>query len=65
MRFTEPPGDVHSAIDTAYHEKYDRYGPQIVGTVTGPSAAAVTLRVTLRTATPSDNCCRRTLPPAV
>ncbi len=33
-----------TAIDAAYHAKYDRYGPQIVGTVTGPSAAAVTLR---------------------
>jgi hypothetical protein len=45
VQFTEPAGDVHPAIDTAYHAKYDRYGPQIVGTVTGPSAATVTLRV--------------------
>ncbi len=34
-----------TAIDAAYHTKYDRYGPQIVGTVTGPHAAAVTLRL--------------------
>lgn len=23
---------------TAYHEKYDRYGPRIVGSVTGPGS---------------------------
>ena len=23
-------------IDAAYHAKYDRYGPRIVGSVTGP-----------------------------
>jgi hypothetical protein len=33
------------AVDAAYHAKYDRYGPQIVGTVTGPHAAPVTLRL--------------------
>jgi hypothetical protein len=33
------------AVDAAYHAKYDRYGPQIVGTVTGPKAAPVTLRL--------------------
>jgi hypothetical protein len=35
----------HHDVDAAYHAKYDRYGPQIVGTVTGPAAAAVTLVV--------------------
>ena len=44
VQFAEAAG-VHPAIDAAYHAKYDRYGPQIVGTVVGPSAAAVTLRV--------------------
>jgi hypothetical protein len=34
-----------AAIDAAYHAKYDRYGPQIVGTVTGAHAAPVTLRL--------------------
>jgi hypothetical protein len=34
-----------AAVDAAYHAKYDRYGPQIVGTVTGAHAAAVTLRL--------------------
>ncbi len=33
-------------VDAAYHGKYDRYGPQIVGTVTGPNAAAGTLHLT-------------------
>jgi len=45
VQFAEPAADVHPAIDAAYHAKYDRYGPQIVGTVTGPSAAEVTLRL--------------------
>jgi hypothetical protein len=34
-----------AAVDGAYHAKYDRYGPQIVGTVTGAHAAPVTLRL--------------------
>jgi len=34
-----------TAVDAAYHAKYDRYGPQIVGTVTGAHAAPVTLRL--------------------
>lgn len=45
VQFSEPAADVQPAIDAAYHEKYDQYGPQIVGTVTGPSAAAVTFRL--------------------
>jgi Uncharacterized protein conserved in bacteria (DUF2255) len=36
---------VHGDIDAAYHAKYDRYGPQIVGSVTGLAAAAVTPQV--------------------
>jgi hypothetical protein len=34
-----------AAVDAAYHAKYDRYGPQILGTVTGAHAAPVTLRL--------------------
>jgi len=34
-----------AAIDTAYHAKYDRYGPAIVGTVVGPEAATSTFRL--------------------
>jgi len=37
--------ETHAALDAAYHAKYDRYGPQIVGSVVGPDAAAVTLRL--------------------
>jgi hypothetical protein len=33
------------AIDTAYHAKYDRYGPAIVGSVTGAHARDVTVRL--------------------
>ena len=33
------------AIDAAYHAKYDRYGPRIVGSVVGPDAADVTIRL--------------------
>jgi hypothetical protein len=36
---------VQAAVDAAYHAKYDRYGPQIVGSVTGPQAHAVTVRL--------------------
>jgi hypothetical protein len=36
---------VQGAVDAAYHAKYDRYGPQIVGSVTGPDARDVTVRV--------------------
>ena len=44
---TFAPADpaVHGGIDAAYHAKYDRYGPQIGGSVTGPEAHAVTIRL--------------------
>jgi hypothetical protein len=32
-------------IDAAYHAKYDSFGPQYVGPVVGPAAAAVTLQI--------------------
>ncbi|WP_305789554.1 DUF2255 family protein [Symbioplanes lichenis] len=38
------PG-AHVGIDEAYHRKYDRYGPAIVGSVTGDEARAVTIRL--------------------
>jgi len=37
--------DVHAAIDAAYHAKYDRYGPAIVGSVVGDKSVAVTIRL--------------------
>ncbi|WUS94366.1 DUF2255 family protein [Kribbella sp. NBC_00709] len=45
VRFEVPDGDVHAAIDAAYHAKYDRYGARIVGAVVGTKAASATLRV--------------------
>ena len=32
-------------VEAAYHAKYDRYGPRIVGSVVGPDAADVTVRL--------------------
>jgi hypothetical protein len=43
--FVEPAAGVHADIDEAYHAKYDRYGPRMVGTVVGPEAAAVTIKL--------------------
>jgi hypothetical protein len=44
--FAEPADPrVHAAIDAAYHAKYDRYGPAIVGSVVGEQAGAVTVRL--------------------
>ncbi|HEU4540328.1 MAG TPA: DUF2255 family protein [Jiangellaceae bacterium] len=48
VTFTEPPADAHPDIDAAYHAKYDRYGPAIVGSVVGEQATKVTLRVAPR-----------------
>lgn len=45
VTFAEAPPHVHASIDAAYHAKYDRYGPAIVGAVVGPQAEAVTLRL--------------------
>lgn len=48
VTFAEPGPGVHAGIDAAYHTKYDRYGPEIVGTVVGPKAEAVTIRLVPR-----------------
>ena len=45
VTFADAAGDTHSAIDAAYHAKYDRYGPAIVGSVVGAKAAPVTIRL--------------------
>lgn len=42
VAFLEPEASAHAAIDAAYHSKYDRYGHQIVGSVTGPHAVGET-----------------------
>jgi hypothetical protein len=48
VTFSEPAPGVHAAIDAAYHSKYDRYGPRIVGSVVGPDAGAVTIKLVPR-----------------
>jgi hypothetical protein len=48
VEFVDAAADDHAAIDAAYHAKYDRYGPAIVGSVVGPDAAPATLRLVPR-----------------
>ena len=48
VAFIAPDAGAHEAIDAAYHAKYDRYGPAIVGSVVGPAVREVTLRLTPR-----------------
>lgn len=45
VTFGQATADAQTAIDTAYHEKYDQYGANIVGHVVGPAARAVTVRL--------------------
>jgi hypothetical protein len=40
--------DIADALHRAYHAKYDRYGPDIVGPVVSAESARCTLRVTPR-----------------
>jgi hypothetical protein len=48
VTFADHAPDVDAGIDAAYHAKYDRYGPEIVGTVVGSRAHAVTIRLVPR-----------------
>jgi hypothetical protein len=48
VTFAEADPDVHSAIDAAYHAKYDQYGPKIVDTIVGPEVEAVTIKLVPR-----------------
>jgi hypothetical protein len=48
VAFEEPRADVADAVTEAYHAKYDRYGPNIVGTVVSPEAVRSTLRLVAR-----------------
>ncbi len=45
VAFEDAGPPVDSDLHTAYHAKYDRYGPAIVGTVVSPEAARCTLRL--------------------
>lgn len=48
VTFAEADADAHATIDEAYHAKYDRYGPRLVGTVVGPEVEAVTIKLVPR-----------------
>jgi hypothetical protein len=45
VRFEVPEPDVADDVTTAYHAKYDRYGPAIVGSVVSAEAVRSTLRL--------------------
>ncbi len=49
VTFADATPEAHTAIDAAYHAKYDRYGARIVDTVVGDHAAPVTIRLVPRT----------------
>jgi hypothetical protein len=48
VAFEETGAAVDTDLNAAYHAKYDRYGPSIVGTVVSPEAARSTLRLVPR-----------------
>jgi hypothetical protein len=45
VTFESADAAASDAIDAAYQAKYSRYGPQIVGSVTGPDVGNVTVRL--------------------
>jgi len=48
VSFAQASAEVQGDIDAAYHAKYDRHGPRIVGSVTSPGAHRVTIRLVPR-----------------
>jgi hypothetical protein len=48
VAFEQPGRDVVDDVHAAYHAKYDRYGPRMVGSVVSPEAARSTLRLAPR-----------------
>jgi hypothetical protein len=48
VAFEVPGPDVADRLHAAYHAKYDRHGPKIVGTVVSTEAAGATLRLVPR-----------------
>lgn len=48
--FAEADAAAHASVDAAYHAKYDRHGPRLVGSVVGPHAEQVTIRLLAHTA---------------
>jgi hypothetical protein len=45
VAFEAPGSDIAADLTRAYHAKYDRYGPRIVGTVVSEDAVRSTLRL--------------------
>ncbi|OGO55779.1 MAG: hypothetical protein A2Z32_09945 [Chloroflexi bacterium RBG_16_69_14] len=45
VAFEEAGSEVQAPVTAAYHEKYDRYGPSIVGRVVSAESATTTLRL--------------------
>lgn len=48
VAFEEAGAEVPAPVTAAYHKKYDRYGPSIVGTVVSAESATTTLRLVPR-----------------
>jgi hypothetical protein len=48
VAFEEPGPEDAEDLHAAYHAKYDRYGPRMVGTVVSPEAARSTLKLVPR-----------------
>jgi hypothetical protein len=48
VTFEVPGSEIADDVSGAYHSKYDRYGPGIVGTVVSPEAMRSTLRLVPR-----------------
>ena len=45
VAFADADPGASAGIDRAYHAKYDRYGPRIVGSVVGAAVAPLTIRL--------------------
>ncbi|MBU2663907.1 DUF2255 family protein [Actinoplanes bogorensis] len=45
VTFADADPSTGAGLDRAYHGKYDRYGPRIVGSVVGPAVAGLTIRL--------------------
>ncbi|HSS37075.1 MAG TPA: DUF2255 family protein [Patescibacteria group bacterium] len=48
VTYEVPDPAVDAGVDAAYHAKYDRHGPRVVGTVVSAEAARSTLRLVPR-----------------
>jgi hypothetical protein len=48
VAFEQPGPEVADVVTAAYHAKYDRYGPRMVGTVVSPEAIRSTLKLAPR-----------------